>query len=167
MYIAESGYYKEDECKALERYAGMVREPNIIVEIGVHKGLSLSYLLSGSNVKVCGVDTWDLDKRYKNYAIAQPCSMVHDRLELIRGYGQEVGNLWHEDNVGLLHIDALHSKKCTLDIYNAWRHVLAGDCLVCFHDTHLPGVRGAIKSILHELTLVENVNRLGIYRKEQ
>ena len=108
------------------------------VEIGAYKGRSSSYLAveivnSGKNIKLDCIDSWDNEdfKRYWNSQeeglgdgvyknFVRNISPVRDRINVIKGNSWETANLYKDNSLDFVFIDADHEYDSVYKDINAW-----------------------------------------------
>lgn len=146
----------------LTALASMVPKSQAVVEVGVFQGGSLPYLAAGSS-NTYGVDAWGLKGSYledpylAKFQSAEQAewNMAHTQ-KLLDRYGVKATLIhqvsviaamgWDGPTIGLLHIDAHHTKSEVIFDFTAWRPHLSDDAFVVFDDytDDFPEVRQAV-----------------------
>lgn len=153
-------------------------KPEVIVELGVHKGDSLFSLCQGAvqyGGHVYGVDTWQGDKHAGYYD--------EEVFEQVRKYARETypGTVtlmkmcfdhaleeFDDGSVDMLHIDGLHTYEAVRTDWNSWLPKMKQNGVVMFHDivvTHSDfGVRFLWEEIKRDYATIEfhHCNGLGV-----
>lgn len=131
-----------------------------VVELGVYQGASLSALCEGVRAgqahAVYGIDPWGLEGAYpgrpnmreryvpEDQEIAQAAA---PEAYLIRGFSHRVALDWHQGEVGLLFIDAVHRLPDVIADFMAWRPHLADGAVVAFDDYIGPRFQGVVDAV--------------------
>jgi len=127
------------------------------VEIGAYKGRSSSYLAveivnSGKNIKLDCIDSWDNEdfKRYWNSQeeglgdgvyknFVRNISPVRDRINVIKGNSWETANLYKDNSLDFVFIDADHEYDSVYKDINAWLPKVKKGGLLSGHDYYFDG----------------------------
>lgn len=195
---ALEGLTDSKACETLFHLATMVPKDQAIVELGVYTGKSLCWLACGARSAgveggVWGIDLWELHPdrvRHKKSTPAQDPIVRQTAKRQIEEMGFAVGGLvtlirdfttayalrYLGPKVGLLYIDADHTRDAVLADFAAWRNHLAEDAVIVFDDfcQQVSGeyatdrVRDAVLELCEQswiVDLVESDNRFAICRK--
>ena len=122
-------------------------KPNVIVELGTHKGLSfLTFCESIKENKLSSnayaIDTWKGDHQagyygdeiyneLKEYVDENYFGFAH----LLRKTFDEASYEFENNSVDLLHIDGLHTYEAVKHDFEVWFPKLSDKAVVIFHDT--------------------------------
>lgn len=121
-------------------------EPELIVELGVHKGDS--YCAFCQSVKhlslntLCyGVDTWQGDKHAGYYGdeVYQELKEYHDPMygnfsQLIRSTFDDALPYFSNKSIDILHIDGLHTYEAVLHDFESWLPKVSEKGVILLHD---------------------------------
>ena len=154
----------------LYRWASILPQNSVILEIGVLNGLSTCYLGAGakkSNSMVYSIDPFDseLDRQIEehdnsSYKVQKKKSKeevnnmlsekgLDDNVKLIEGFSIDVSKTWDRE-IDFLWIDGNHHQF--QQDYEAWNKFLKGGSRVAFHDSHpkygRPEIADYVKSVL-------------------
>lgn len=176
------GLTPENICIRLSELAKEVPADEAIVEIGVYRGRTVSYLGYGARLgegaAVYGIDPWDLqdqrtqsrEQRRLRFADAGTRRIAEQTVQqqgmrgyvtLIRGFSTQVAETWTGPKVGLLYVDGDHARDSVIADVSAWLPHLADGAVLAFDDygtTHNPGVVEAVNALVEEgLLVVEEV----------
>jgi predicted O-methyltransferase YrrM len=176
------GLTPEDICIRLSELARQVPGDEAIVEIGVYKGRTVSYLAfgtrQGEGAAVYGIDPWDLQdqrtqtraqrrlgfadvttRRIAERTVQQQGMRAH--VTLIRGFSTEIAESWDGPKIGLLFVDGDHTHESVRADVQAWLPHLAEGPVIAFDDygkTVNPGVSQAVNEFVDEgLLVVEEI----------
>lgn len=156
------GHMSEEAGEALADLAAKVPPVLAIVELGSYMGRSTCYLASRAEARVWAVDAWDLPGKRgdgthpytdptvrERFAAHLEACGVAERVTAVRGMATDVGKAWAGPPVGLLHIDAGHTRREVLADWRAWKRHLAPGAVVVFDDfdPRHPGVVKAVSQI--------------------
>lgn len=139
---AVDGIYEEAAGLELARLAAEVPPGQAIVEIGVFRGRSLSFLAAGAwESPVYGIDPWNLRRPSKpkyssdeTYAYAREVFKDDENVTLVRDFSVEAAVKYAGPKIGLLHIDADHRYEGVMSDFRSWQRHLTKGAVVCFDD---------------------------------
>ena len=121
--------------------------PELVVELGVHKGDSLLAMAQalaelGQPGRVVGIDTWQGDVHAGQYAgdgiladLMQRAVIHGPRVTLLRCRFEDAVPGFADGSIDLLHIDGLHTYEAVRQDFDTWRPRLSRRGVVMFHDT--------------------------------
>lgn len=181
------GHGTPDQYAALARYAGMVPEGQVIVEVGTFRGKSACYLASGTRCEVVTIDPHDLP------GVRRPTGLTHSsrlytdpsirrearrntaqfsNVTMVRAFSVAVGRTWSRGPiVGLLYLDGDHREGAVRRDYSAWEPHLASRAFVLWddHTDNFPGVQRAVARHLAEgrVEFVEQVDGMLVTRRSR
>lgn len=172
------GLTPEPICLRLADLARRVSADEAIVEIGVYRGRTTSYLAFGARygqqAHVYGVDVFDL-RRLGRHSVPEAEARRTLRQQgmtayvtLIKGFSADVAATWDGPKIGLLFIDGDHSTAGVRKDVEAWSPHLADDAVIAFDDfggNPRAGVATAVNEFVESgLLVVEEVveGRLAI-----
>ena len=158
----------EDVMMALADLAVQVPQDQEIVELGVFHGRTALQLAwgarQGNGAHVTGIDLWDMDgntygppfsdasaRRWAHHHVR---TLGYSRdISLVQGYSRDVAAIWDGPPVGLLYVDADHTKEgARLDI-ESWAPHLAEGAVIAVDDyehADYPGVKEALDELVAE-----------------
>lgn len=143
------------------------------IEIGVHNGTSMSYVLSSKNNKICiGIDPFETlltqDKymthylkkdnitEKKTYSNLQKNNKFNSKIKLIKKLSSDVlDNEINDITYDLLFIDGDHSYQSVISDYNKYINHVKRFGFIVFDDLHQDGPKKAFLEILHYDNRVE------------
>ena len=126
-----------------------VLRPKIIVELGVHNGVSYFSFCQAVqrlnlNTACYGIDTWKGDEHSGFYdeEVFRSCSDYNNQeyfrfSNLIRSTFIDAKDYFIDETIELLHIDGLHSYEAVKEDFETWLPKLSPNCIVIFHDTNV------------------------------
>ena len=174
-------YSNREALSTLAQLAAQIPETEAIVEVGVYRGGSVKTLAQNTDAHVYGVDTWGLEQAYAsgsenpgkygldNMRIAERLLAGLSNLTLIRDYSVQAAATYDGPPIGLLYIDAEHTRQAVLADWYAWSPHLTPTAVIAFddYDTKHPDLQAGINHIITEtgLTLEVHGNRLAVTRK--
>lgn len=171
------GIYETAAGRELTRLAALVPPHQAVVEIGVFRGRSLTFLAEGRDSFVYGVDPWNLPRQSKpkynsdeTYQAVREVFKDYPYVTLVRDFSVEAAVKYGGPKIGLLHIDADHTAAGVASDFGAWRRHLAPGAYVCFDDydeATFPGVVNAVDGLvrngkLRMLPTPEGATRLAV-----
>jgi hypothetical protein len=141
-------------CQTLFHLATMVPVNQAIVELGVYTARSVCWLGAGARAAgvvggVWGIDLWDIhtnrvrhnrgtpaqDPTVRRLAKRQVAEMdLEGIVTLIRDFTVDYAVRYTGPKVGLLYVDANHSRDAVLADVGAWYNHLADDAVIVFDD---------------------------------
>lgn len=139
-------YSNAEALAALAAHASKVAKSKAIVEVGVFRGGSLKTLAQAAKCHVYGVDAWGLPDLYtggnespkkyggENKAIAEQLLAGLDNVTLVHDYSVTAAANYTGPPIGLLYIDAEHTKQAVLADWQAWSPHLAPRAVIAFDD---------------------------------
>lgn len=151
--------------------ADLVNDHSIVVEVGVWKGKSISYLVDAfmrrqkNNVKFFAVDHWSGHDQHPPNTVYGTCSSIFDefcnsmsilgikdKIETIITESHEGAKSFADNSVDFVFIDASHDyDACKKDI-NAWLPKVKVGGIIAGHDYgSWPGVTQAVKEAFGEV----------------
>lgn len=148
------------------------------VEVGSWKGKSAAYMAveilnSKKKIKFDCVDTWLGSSEHvsDSYVVSDTLyelflnniKPVANLINAIRKPSVEAANLYKNDSLDFVFIDACHDYSCVLEDINAWLPKLKTNCIIAGHDIHHPDVFNAVNDRLKNFTAEYNC---WIYRKK-
>lgn len=178
MIRADDGttvYSNADALVALADAAAKVPRHQAIVEVGVYQGGSLRRIAKATRAHVTGVDTWGLEGAYAsrsenpakygldNQRRAEQHLADLDNVTLIRGFSVDVAASWDGPKVGMLYIDAEHTRRAVLADFDAWAPHLIDGATVCFDDYTGKAAHRDLMAGIDELVASGQVAPLGVY----
>lgn len=126
-----------------------VLKPKIIVELGVHNGVSYFSFCQAVkrlnlNTACYGIDTWKGDEHSGFYdeEVFRNCSEYNNQeyfrfSNLIRSTFIEAKDYFIDGTIELLHVDGLHSYEAVKQDFETWLPKLSPNCIVIFHDINV------------------------------
>jgi O-antigen biosynthesis protein len=126
-----------------------VIKPQVIVELGVHNGVSYfsfcqAVNLLNSDTTCYGIDNWKGDEHAGFYdesvygKVVEYNSNHYSRFStLVRTSFDESVNYFVDGSIDLLHIDGLHTYEIVKHDFETWLPKLSPDALVIFHDINV------------------------------
>lgn len=156
-------------------YSRFVRElgdGSRIVEVGCWKGKSIAYLAvevinSGKDIKIDAVDTWKgtpdesyhqqdiyikTDKLYQLFL--NNISSLSDVINPIRMTSVEASNLYEDNSIDVVFIDAGHTYEDVKKDIIAWKPKVKKGGYLAGHDYH-QGAQGVIKAVKELIAFFE------------
>lgn len=158
----------EDVMMALADLAVQVPKDQEIVELGVFHGRTALQLAwgarQGNGAHVTGIDLWDTpgntygppftDASARLWANHHVRSLGYSRdITLVKGFTHQVAESWNGPPVGLLFVDADHSKEGARRDIEAWAPHLAEGARIAVDDYEhpdWPGVKDALDELVAE-----------------
>lgn len=155
--------------KTIERF---VKENDwkIGVELGVWKGETFKYLIRNcEKLTLTGVDLyapqednigpekwtpgenghpWDHDRYYQD--MINFCSVFSDRAKIIKDYTTSAANMFDDESIDFVFIDADHGFEGCLRDITAWAPKVKKNGYVIGHDIHFPSVSLAVSNYFGE-----------------
>lgn len=153
-------------------------EEGIFVELGAYKGKSTSFIVTemvnrGRNIKFTTVDTFEGDsgstdkteiEAYKKVNVSKMyeefvanTNHLHEHLETIIAKSNEAAQLFEDDSVDAIFIDAGHSYEAVIADIKAWLPKMKDGSIMAGHDySGWPGVGKAVRELLGTPDKVEN-----------
>ena len=122
--------------------------PNRIVELGVHRGASLTAFCQASHhlelkPEIVGVDTWEGDAHTGSYGeeilddLAKYVSRFDFPVRLLRQRFVEAHRAIDDGSIDLLHIDGLHTYSAVEEDYRMWLPKMSTRGVIIFHDINV------------------------------
>ena len=119
--------------------------PNIIVELGVFRGDSLSAFAQSSRDMKCknsiyGIDKWIGDTTTGEYGeevyadLKDYFIMNYPEVKLIREYFDDALTYFDDKSIDLLHIDGCHEYDAVKNDYTKWLPKISQKGIILFHD---------------------------------
>lgn len=166
------GWFSAREASAYRHYASQIHN-GTIVEVGVHLGRSLSYILpvcKRNENKIIAIDNWSYDPAaYKKFMKWLQASGYADIVDVRKSSSRtEVLNI--EDlSLDLVMIDADHSYKSVRADIIAWHPKVKRKSFICGHDYAIKGkYKGLVKAVDELLGKPKNLSdTLWAFRKKQ
>ena len=141
---------------------------DVLVEVGVWKGHSVSYLAKeicklNHTAKIYAVDLWDETYRWKDkpklrkqipflydiYTEIKMQSGVTGMINDLKGISWEVAEHFENDSVDFVFIDADHSYESVVKDINAWLPKIKKGGMISGHDYNNPcGVKRAVNELI-------------------
>src|SRR5579863_8156617 len=130
------------------RWAVAATRPRLLVELGVHAGVSYSafceaVLQGGLDTRCFAVDTWRGDAQAGEYGeeVFDEFLAFHDAhyrafSTLLRTEFDDACNQFGDGSIDFLHIDGFHSYEAVAHDFERWRPKLSARAVVLFHDTN-------------------------------
>ena len=158
----------EDVMMALADLAVQVPQDQEIVELGVFHGRTALQLAwgarQGNGAHVTAIDLWDMDGNTygppftdasaRRWAHHHVTSLGYGRdITLVQGFTHQVAEGWNGPPVGLLFVDADHSREGARRDIEAWAPHLAEGARIAVDDYEhpdWPGVREALDELVAE-----------------
>jgi predicted O-methyltransferase YrrM len=151
------------------------------LEIGVHNGSSLSYVLQSNKNKNCiGIDPFETlqtkdhsmihyinkdnitqEKTLKNL---RKNNKYNSNIKLIKKLSKNVLDKEINHNIDLLFIDGDHNYKAVLDDYNKFSKYVKSGGFIVFDDLHQDGPKKCFNEIVKT---DKNVKLFGIYKETE
>lgn len=155
---------------------------NVLVEVGVWKGHSVSFLAReikklDYNPKIYAVDLWNdtykwedkpnlrsqVPVLYEIYSENKKRSGVSDMITDLKGMSWEMASEFKDDTVDFVFIDADHTYESVCKDINAWLPKIKKGGMISGHDYNNPcGVRQAVTELIPDHQLSSD----GIWFKE-
>ena len=124
-------------------------KPQVIVELGTHKGTSFFSFSQGVKdakipTQLHAIDTWQGDKHAGYYGdeIFAEVNTIKDRyykslnITLHRKTFDEALDLFKDHSIDVLHIDGLHTYEAVKHDFETWHEKVKPNGIILFHDTH-------------------------------
>ena len=151
------------------------------LEIGVHNGSSISYVLQSNKNKNCiGIDPFEtlqtkdpcMTHYIKNDNITEQKTLqnisknnhYNSNIKLIKKLSENVLNNEINDNIDLLFIDGDHNYKSVLNDYMKFSKYVKSGGFIVFDDLHQDGPKKCFKEIVDNK---KDVKLFGIYKKTE
>jgi hypothetical protein len=167
--------------KLYSRFVHELSSGSKIVEVGCWKGKSLAYLgveivNSGKSISVDAVDTWDaLDTEYYHktdtYVLSKSLyslflsniARLSHIIKPVRMKSLDAANLYENESLDVVFIDACHEYECVKEDINAWLPKVKKNGYLSGHDySSHPSVAQAVHELLGS---VESGENCWVYRK--
>lgn len=165
----------------LTKYA--MKSPGPIVEIGSYHGGGTVLLAkaskAGNGHLVYAIDRHETEgsfpgcpsepgKDWKMWYMSVVAGGVCDIVRPIGLWSWQAWDSWkHNEAIGLLWIDGLHTYEATLRDFQEWRWNVRDDGHIAFHDTHMDGPRRVCEEIIAagEWKLVDVAGTLAVFAR--
>jgi predicted O-methyltransferase YrrM len=151
------------------------------LEIGVHNGSSMSYVLKSSYIKKCyGIDPFeDLktnDGSMKHYQEKDKITMTktlinlnnnnynNADIKLFKDYSNNIDLLKIDNDIDIIFIDGDHSYNATKNDYYKFKKVVKSGGFIVFDDLHQDGPKKVFFEILKN---DKDIKLYGIYEKTE
>jgi len=121
--------------------------PEIIVELGTHKGTSLfsmAQAVKDSNVRssLYAIDTWQGDRHagYYDEVVYTEVGEIYKKyypslkIKLVRKTFDQAVILFQDNSIDLLHIDGLHTSSAVTHDFNTWLPKVKQNGVILLHD---------------------------------
>lgn len=155
-----------------------IPEEGLFVELGAYKGKSTSFIVTeiinrNRNIKFTTVDTFEGDsgstdkteiEAYKNVNVSkmyeefiENTKHLSDRFRTIVSKSNEAAQLFEDNSVDAIFIDAGHSYEAVIADIKAWLPKMKDGSIMSGHDYNgWPGVGKAVRELLGVPNKVEN-----------
>lgn len=150
----------------LAELAALVPVGNVIVELGVNRGLALLAMAQTARVPLYGIDLWDMrlpDPKRDAHREARGftatdnfdafrsavAEMHAENVTWVKGDTKEIAKVWSKP-IGLLHIDAAHDYESVRKDFKAWSPSIVQGGWLCMDDAE-PGRK--VARVIEELVL--------------
>ena len=144
-----------------------------MVEIGVWKGKSISYLgvlikNSNKNIKIYGVDTWSkletenyhTDQYFKDDALykefLKTIEPISDIVVPCRGKSSDISETFPDKYFDVVFIDACHDYECINDDIIKWLPKVKQNGIISGHDISFSGVSRAVNQHFKQINIKGN-----------
>tara|TARA_B000000557_G_C20757273_1_gene435770 strand:- start:593 stop:1189 length:597 start_codon:yes stop_codon:yes gene_type:complete len=151
------------------------------LEIGVHNGSSISYVLQSNKNKNCiGIDPFEtlqtIDPNMTHYikkdniternTLQNICknNKYNSNIKLIKKLSENVLNNEINDNIDLLFIDGNHNYKAVLNDYMKFSKYVKSGGFIVFDDLHQDGPKKCFEEIVNNK---KDVKLFGIYKNTE
>lgn len=141
------------------RLVELVNDDGHFVEIGSWKGKSSAYMAveianSGKQIKFDCVDTWEGSPEHKEYdclsnlydIFIENMKPVEKYYTPIRMKSVDAANLYQDESLDFVFIDACHEYECVCDDIKAWYPKVKKGFILAGHD-YTPGWSGVVKAV--------------------
>ena len=171
--IGETRWISENNFKTLCKYARLVPENGVILEIGSGPGTSISALALASkeSVRLYGVDLAIPKEPHRGIMERVKELHLEGKVFLAMGGAQEVGKRWNL-NIDLLFHDGIHSYQAVLDDSTLYHKFLKKNGYILWHDYEL--YRNSVGKGIDEFMKdhprykkVEITNNIYVAKKEE
>ena len=121
-------------------------EPETVVELGTHYGVSLFAFCEASetyctDTKIYGIDTWEGDSQAGFYddnvfeQVRRHKEIYHEnRCTLLRTTFEDAVKDMKDESIDILHIDGLHTYEAVKKDYTMWKDKVSKNGSILFHD---------------------------------
>lgn len=145
-YVAPSSWWQH---VPLAHWLVDVMQPNTIVELGTHYGVSFFSFCEAAekfspNSSIYAVDTWEGDAHAGGYGetvykqVYSHWFKFHRRIgTLIRSTFDEACTYFPDSSIDLLHIDGLHTYEAVKHDFESWLPKMKKGAVVLFHDINV------------------------------
>tara|TARA_B100000686_G_C16780398_1_gene971421 strand:- start:1490 stop:2086 length:597 start_codon:yes stop_codon:yes gene_type:complete len=128
------------------------------VEVGVRTGWFSKYILDNTQMKVYAIDPWeDNSELTESEDVFAECqerlAPYGERAEMIKGYSPAAADLFSDESVDFVYIDALHDYESVKKDIEAWWPKVKRGGVISGHDYNRlkwPGVVKAVKEFCKE-----------------
>jgi len=146
---------------------------DILVEVGVWKGHSISFLANeikktGKESKLYAVDLWDETYKWENnpqlrtqvpylyeiYNEVKKENKVHDMITDLKGMSWDMAKKFEDGSVDFVFIDADHTYESVVKDIKAWLPKIKKGGMISGHDYNNPcGVKQAVNELIEDYKL--------------
>ena len=161
--------------KLYSDWAKNVQNNGKIVEVGVWRGRSISYLAveiinTGKNIDLYAVDTWLGSEEHKNIEVIKEGKLyeefmnniflLKDYIKPIRIPSIEAAKTFEDDSIDAVFIDACHSVECVKEDLDAWYpKIKKNGGIIAGHDWHSGDIQeGFRRSVVGKLAATKYKN---------
>ena len=150
------------------------------IEIGVHNGSSMAYVLQHNGIKECsGIDPFEKlvtnDPGMVHYQANDKLTMhtantninnnnkYNAKINLIQDYSDNVNVDNLKDSFDLLFIDGDHNYDAVLNDYNRFKNTIKSGGFIVFDDLHQDGPNKVFLKVKND----SDIENIGIYEKTE
>lgn len=168
-------YSNREALDKLAELAAKVAKSSRIVEVGVFRGGSLRVIAEAAKCQVYGVDTWGLEGAYvsgsenpakygdSNRVEAERHCAGLPNVTLVKGFSADIAALYTQPKIGLLYIDAEHTREGVLSDFAAWSPHLRKNATVAFDDYTTKPEHASLRAGIDELVEAGRIELVGVY----
>lgn len=168
------GFFDAGDFEYYKKVVAQAESGQHFVEVGSYKGRSSAYMaveiaLSGKQIKFDCVDTWEGSEEHQAGELFEDADVVNRRLydvflknmEPVKDYYRPVratsldaSQLYLDNSLDMVFIDAAHDYENVLADIKAWAPKVKSGGIISGHDWHHPPIKQAVAETLGEVNSI-------------